>query len=339
MNVVNVATSAYGSSNHLIIEDRPGGGYFTSVPANNPGQRPPRYGGPYQPKYMFTGAAPQSNNWRAELGRTITSDPQFARATVNYLWAALFNEGIVDPPDNWDLLRVDPANPPVGIPMQNTNPALLDALATEFVNSGYSIRRIIRLIVQSNAYQLSSQPPDGWKPLYQSYFSKHLSRRLTAEEVYDAVITATATETPMYVEGFDKPLLYAMQLPDPTEPRTNFTIRNFLSQFGRPDWVTQPRNTTSTILQVLFLMNDYQINARTFASRQDSRSTRVATLLGSNLPQNEMIRQLFLATIGRPPSDAELQALQRNRPAGLFEDWLADVQWALLNKIDFLFNY
>lgn len=339
MNVANVSTSAYGSSNHLIIEDRDGGGYFSSVPANNPGQRPPRYGGPYMPKYIFSGATPKTSNWRAELGRLVTGDRQFAKAAVNYLWAAFFNMGIVDPPDNWDLGRVDPDNPPASLPLQVSHPALLDALATEFIGSGYSVRHMIQLIAQSNAYQLSSQPPDGWKPVYNSYFAKHLSRRLTAEEVYDAVITATATETPMYVEGFDKPVLYAMQLPDPTEPRTNFSIKNFISQFGRPDWVSQPRNTTSTILQVLFLMNDYQVNQRTFTGRQDSRSTRVATLLSSNISQSEMIRQLFLATIGRPPNDAELQALQRNRPAELLEDWLADVQWALLNKIDFLFNY
>jgi hypothetical protein len=291
------------------------------------------------PKYMFNGATPKSDNWRVELGRIVTSDRQFAKAAVNYLWAALFNIGIVDPPDNWDLGRVDPNNPPASLPLQVSNPDLLEALATEFINSGYSVRHMIQLIAQSNTYQLSSQPPDGWKDLYLNTFAKHLSRRLTAEEVYDAVITATATETPMYVEGFPQPVMYAMQLPDPTEPRTNGTVRNFLNQFGRPDWVTQPRNTTSTILQVLFLMNDNQINSRAFASRQDSRSSRVATLLAGSLSTDQMIQQLFLSTIGRPPSDAELQALQRNRPPELLEDWLADVQWALLNKVDFLFNY
>lgn len=334
-----VATTAFGSSNHLIIEDRPGSGYTAQVPASNPGQRPPRYGGPYKPVYLFDGSRPKTTNWRAEAARFITNDRQFARAAVNYLWAAFFNMGIVDPPNNWDLARVDPNNPPDSMPLQISNPGLLEALTTEFINSGYSVRHIIQLIATSNTYQISSQPPDGWKDVYDSYFAKHLSRRLTAEEIYDAVITATATQTPMYIEGFDTPLYYAMQLPDPSEPKTDNNIRYFLSQFGRPDWFNTPRTATSTILQVLFLMNDNQVNARTFASRAGSRSTRVATLLASSLSQDEMIRQLFLSTIGRPPTAAENAALQRNRPAELLEDWLADVQWALLNKIDFLFNY
>src|SRR5437588_97592 len=117
----------------------------------------------------------------------VTGDRQFAKATVNYLWAALFNLGIVDPPDHWDLGRTDPANPPDTLPLQVSHPELLEALATEFINSGYSIRHMVQLMAQSNAYQLSSQPPDGWKDLYLPYFAKHLSRRMSAEEIYDAV--------------------------------------------------------------------------------------------------------------------------------------------------------
>src|SRR5205823_5904289 len=100
---------------------------------------------------------------------------------------------------------------------------------------------------------------------------KHIPRRMTAEQIYDAVTSATGTATPMYVEGFSSPLLFAGQLPDTTEPRSDGNITNFLSQFGRGDWFNQTRNSTSTVLQVLFLMNDTQINARTFASRDGSR--------------------------------------------------------------------
>jgi hypothetical protein len=117
----------------------------------------------------------------------------------------------------------------------------------------------------------------------------------------------------MYVEGFDRPLLYATQLPDTTEPRTDGNITGFLSQFGRGDWFNSPRNSTSTILQVLFLMNDNQIMARTLASRDNSRSTRVATLLATNMSEDDMVQQLFLSTLGRPPTDDEKAALQRNR--------------------------
>jgi len=335
--------NAYGSSWHLSLSDAGTGGYPSTVPSNNPGQRPTRIGGPYSPSYIFTGAAPASKEWRTDLANLVTNDRQFARAAVNYVWAKLFTIGIVDPPDNWDLARIDPSNPPPaesGFGLQPSHPELLEALATEFIRSGYSIRHMIELMMQSSAYQLSSRPPSGWKDGYAPYFAKHIPRRLTAEEVFDAVTIATGTETPMYVEGFDKPLRYATQLPDTTEPRSDSNITNFLSQFGRGDWFNSPRNSTSTILQVLFQMNDNQIVARTLASRDGSRSTRVATLLASNLSENEMVEQIFLSTLGRRPTDAEADVMTRNRSTrATREDWLADLQWVLLNKLDFLFNY
>jgi hypothetical protein len=337
------AASAYGSSNHVVIGESTAGGYTSTVPSNNPGQRPLRTGGPYTPVNLLTGATPTSRDWRGELAAMITGDRQFARATVNYIWAKLFTQGIVDPPDSWDLARIDPKNPPApetGFGIQPTHPELIEALATEFINNGYSIQHMIRFMMQSNAYQLSSRQPDGWKLIYASYFAKHIPRRLTAEEVFDAVTIATGTETPMYVEGFDKPLMYATQLPDTTEPRSDGNITYFLNQFGRGDWFNSPRNSTSTILQVLFTMNDNQIMARTLASRDGSRSTRVAALLASNISEDDMVQQLFLSTLGRAPTDDEKAAMQRNRSSRVSrEDWLSDLQWALLNKLDFLFNY
>jgi hypothetical protein len=254
LNFGQEAVDPYGVSARMILADGGGGGYSTTVPSNNPGPRPARTGGPYQPVYMFSGATPASSNWRSELANLITNDRQFARAAVNYLWAELFTVGIVDPPDNWDLARIDPNNPPAastGFGLQPSNPALLEALATEFINSGYSLQHMIRLMVQSNAYQLSSQPPDGWQEVYSNYYAKHLSRRMTAEQIYDAVATATGTLTPMYVEGFSSPLMYAGQLPDVTEPRSDGNITYFLSQFGRGDWVSSPRNSTSTVLAAI----------------------------------------------------------------------------------------
>jgi hypothetical protein len=144
----------------------------------------------------------------------------------------------------------------------------------------------------------------------------------------------------MYVEGFDRPLMFATQLPDTSEPRTDGNITYFLSQFGRGDWFNSPRNSTSTILQVLFLMNDNQIMARTLASRDGSRSTRVGKLLGTNLSESDMVQSIFLSTLGRMPSDDERAAMLKNRSSRASrEEWLSDLQWAVINKLDFLFNY
>jgi hypothetical protein len=62
--------------------------------------------------------------------------------------------------------------------------------------------------------------------------------------------------------------------------------------------------------------------------------------VGSQLSEDEMVKQLFFATLGRRPTDTERAALARNRGTRASrEDWLADLQWALLNKLDFIFNY
>ena len=334
MNVL--AVDPFFQQAHILVNDRTTGSYNTFVDPNNPGPRPARSGGPYSPRYMFTGEAPKSGDYRAELARIITSDRQFARAAVNYLWADFFKFGIVDPPNGWDLSRIDPSNPPpLPWTLQPTHPELLEALATEFINSNYSVRHIIELIAKSNAYQLSSRYPGEWRPEYERYFAKHFPRRLYAEEVYDAVATATQTQVPMYVEGFSQPIWYATQLPDPSEPRTNGTIANFLNTFGRGDWFQLPRNTQSNVLQVLYQMNDSAINFRTFGAR--NVTTRVTRIMQAKVSDADAINGLFLATIGRYATDDEI-ALLKAKKTGPYEQWLSDIQWALLNKIEFVFS-
>lgn len=336
VNVFTMAVDAYGQQAKGVIVDRSTGGYHGIVDSQNPGPRPPRLGGPYTPVYMFDGQAPQSDAWRAELARIVVEDRQFARATVNYLWAHFFRVGIVDPPDGWDLERIDPENPPPPPwDVQPTHPALLEALTDEFIAQGYRIRPILRLIAESGAYQLSSRYPGEWKPEYARYYAKHFPRRLSAEEIYDAMAQATMTQRPFFVEGFDEPLTHAVQLPDPTEPRYDGAAQ-FLFNFGIGDWWRKPRNSRSSVIQVLFLMNDYQSNIPTFGNGLGS--TRVARLTASFVSDEEALRELFLATLGRDPSDAELSiALDHHK--GDREHWLSDIQWALLNKVDFLFNY
>ena len=336
MTVNVLAVDAFFQQSHMLLSDRTTGRYNTYVDPNNPGPRPARTGGPYTPRYMFTGETPANNDWRAELARIVTSDRQFARAAVNYIWADFFKYGIVDPPNGWDLLRIDPKNPPPKPwTLQPTHPELLEALADEFIRSNYSVRRIIELIAKSNAYQLSSRYPGEWRPEYEQYFAKHFPRRLYAEEVYDAVTAATETQVPMYVEGFREPFYNAIQLPDPSEPRSNGSISTFLNTFGRGDWWQLPRNPESNVLQVLYQMNDNMINFRTFGSR--NVTTRVTHIMQSRLSDADAVNQLFLATVGRNATDAEL-ALLKTKKTSNYEQWLSDIQWALLNKIEFVFS-
>jgi hypothetical protein len=215
----------------------------------------------------------------------------------------------------------------------------MEALATEFIANNYSVRHMIKLMANSSAYQLSSVYPDTWKPEYAGYFAKHFSRRLSAEEIYDAIADATQTTIPMFLDGYDGPIYHAQQLPDPSEPRTNGSITTFLSNFGRGDYWTLPRNSTSTVLQVLYVMNDFFINYRTFGTGNGSWTTRVAGLLESTPDDRQAVRQLFLATVSRPPTDDEVGIVLKRRGALSRADWLSDVQWALINKLDFIFNH
>ncbi|HYR43692.1 MAG TPA: DUF1553 domain-containing protein, partial [Terriglobia bacterium] len=342
-NIFPVSVDPLYQQLRFIVTDRAAGSYSSAVDPNNPGQRPTRSGGPYNARYFFTQEEARTDDWRAELARFITSDRQFARATVNHLWAHFFTQGIVDPPDGWDLSRIDPKNPPPEPwTLQPSHPQLIEALADEFIRSNFSIRHMIKLMVQSNAYQLSSRYPGQWRPAYERYFARHLPRRLYAEEIYDAVTTATSTEVPMYVEGFDAPLYYATQLPDPTEPRPKAIggvndpkISDFLLTFGRGDWFDMPRNSTSNVLQVLYEMNSDMINFRTFGNR--NVTTRVTRIMQAGLSDTDAVHELFLATLGRYATKAELELLRKKKTAN-YEQWLSDIQWALLNKVDFVFN-
>lgn len=340
-NLVRLASDAYSQRSRFMLVDRPTGEYTSFVDPSNPGPRPARSGGPYTPVYLFGGQTPRTDSWRAELAGILTSDRQFARAAVNYLWAALFTYGIVDPADGWDLARVDPAQPlPDGWPAQNANPQLLEQLTDHFINKNFSTRELIRLIVNSSAYQLSSRYPDAaWKPAYTRYFAKHFPRRLSAEERWDSVAQATMTEAPMQVLGFSQALMYANQLPDPTEPRGEWTVLNELSLFGRGDWLSAPRDTNPSLLQLLYLMNDWSVVQRTRPTSGGwTVSNRVLRLAVSELPDEDVIREMFLATLSRRPTAAELKIAMDYRRRDRVE-WVSDLQWALLNKLDFIFNY
>src|SRR5262249_28788850 len=159
--------------------------------------------------------------------------------------------------------------------------------------------------------------------------------RLSAEEVYDAMVDATQTPTPMSVEGFSAPLTYAAQLPDPSEPRSDNDIKKMLEVFGRGDWNSQARDLKSNAVLVLYLMNDGEVNFRTLGNPWRTGSSRVSTLAASNVSDSDAIRQLCLATLGRLPTQDEINVAMRNKPS-LRRDWLTNLQWVMLNQIEFL---
>ncbi len=153
--------------------------------------RLPRYPTDMTPTFVLSGERydPASGESEREAyARMLTRHPQFARAAANLFWAELMGRGIVDPPLAFDLLRQDPSNPPPEPwTVQPSHPQLLDALAEDFRASGYDLRRLMKTIVKSRAYQLSSYAPWESDPSHDRYFARHQVRRLSAEEFWDAV--------------------------------------------------------------------------------------------------------------------------------------------------------
>src|SRR5262249_29924724 len=316
-----------------------------------------------QPNYPFGGGGVNSGeNRRQALSRLVVEDRQFARATVNYLWEKLMVEALVSPSNAFDLARLAPkAQLPAGWALQPANAELLDALAGEFSSNFNSLRYIIGLIAKSSAYQLSSKYPGEWKLDYVPYYARKYARRLDAEEIHDAIVKATGQPvlTPNVRDGSGQfitvigyPILnqagqlvrsveWAMQLPD-----TTLGNAGFLNTFLRGNRDTSLRSGDASILQALSLMNNgfvttriHQGNSVKPPNQPEIPSTVRRLLADPNLTNEQIVTQLFLNTLSRYPTDVEkTKLLAYFGPQGKTQA-TENIQWTLLNKADFIFNY
>jgi hypothetical protein len=296
------------------------------------------------PEYIFNGDSPKpGESYRAALARNITSDFQFARATVNYLWAYYFGRGIVDPPNTFDPARLDPKNPPPDPwTVQPSNAELLNTLAQHFVDSGYNVKAVMREIVNSDTYQLSTRYNGEWNPANEQYFARKFVRRLWGEEIIDAMAQSSGTLPSYSVTGFTELGLgkpsYAMQFPDTIniEPTTNA----FLDTFLRGNRDDQPRKYEGSILQALNLMNNNALVEQRLAL---TGATANQLLLSARTrAPGDIVNLLYLNILSRYPSRDEMTKASAAIPsaAGTAKDQaIQDLAWSLFNKVDFIFNY
>ncbi len=295
------------------------------------------------PQYIFNGGAPNAGeNYRAALARYVTSDYQFARATVNYLWAEFFGRGIVEPTNGFDPARLDPDNPPPEPwTLQPSNPALLNSLAKRFIESGYNLKSVMREIAASDAYQLSSRYDGEWNVEWEPYFARHFVRRLWAEELHDAVVLSSG-RTPSYNTGtaLDWGAGFAMKFPDTVGiPVNNPDVTAFLDAFHRGNRDDEPRRREGSVLQALSMMNSRFVDS--FLRVEGIEGSPASPLLVQNLDkgESEITGALYLAILSRLPSPAETEksvALLRGAPRTAA---IQDLAWSLYNKLDFIFNY
>ena len=323
---------------------------LNTTTGNRPARQPAAPGDPaaVAPTYLFGGEKPApGQDYRVALGQFITSDFQFARAAVNYLWACFFGSGIVDPPNQFDPARLDPNHPPAAPwpadptqpwPLQPSNPRLLNALAQDFIDSRYDLKALMREIANSQTYQLSARYNGAWNPAWESLFARKMVRRLWAEEVHDAIAQSSGM-LPTYNSRVYGQAHWAMQLQEPlnTPDGPNGPVNNFLNAFLRGNRDDQLRSGDGSISQALDLMNDHFIMSRTqFAmARPNSLLARV-----KNLPNNQAVQTMFMTVLSREPSSGEMSlALSHLSNAGARGQELENLLWSLYNKVDFVFNY
>lgn len=282
----------------------------------------PKTNKPVEPEYLLASAEMPPigafGDSRAALANWLTSEknPYFAKAIANRVWSYFFVRGIIEPVDD-----IRGSNPPV-------NPALLDALEQDFVANGFDLQHLIRTIVGSRTYQ-ASIATNAWNEADEINFSHFQPRRLPAESLLDAMTIATGArpDIPEVPEDFS-----AQQLPDP-----HVDANGFLNMFGRPERESpcecERRNDLSLPLAMSL------VNGPTLADAVAHPEGRIAKAILAGRTDRELVEELYLASLGRFPTPAELDeavtylnsAPGRSAPA-------QDILWALVNSNSFLFN-
>ena len=254
-------------------------------------------------------------DYRPALADWLTrpDNPFFARAMANRVWREMMGRGIVEPVD--DLRVSNPA----------ANPALLDALAVSFIKNKFDLRRLIRDIATSRAYQLSSRAIAGNRADIQLFSHAYL-KPLPAPVKADAI--AQATGQPDAYAGQPKGTR-AVQLLDAQVP--SYTLDVF-GRCPRIDNCADPTQFGGGLSSALHLINDPTLNKKLGPS--------VAALLVTHPQPNAMLDEMFLRTLSRFPNEKERAKClaQIGEVKDAKEGW-RNILWALLNTREFSFNH
>jgi len=256
---------------------------------------------------------------REKLAAWMTSpaNPWFARAIVNRIVKHYLGRGLVEPVDDFRV-----TNPP-------SNEALLDALAEDFVRSGYRLRHTIRLILNSRVYQLSSEPNETNR-YDEINYSRYFVRRLMAEQLIDAITQVTGV--PEKYRG--SPLgTRAMSIPQGAPSY-------FLKAFGRKEAreVICERDLQPAMNQAMHL-----ISGDTLQRQITANKSRLAQWLEDpSQSDEEIVKRLFLAALVREPDAREISlalAPIRLHGPGARREAFEDALWALFNSKEFAYNH
>jgi hypothetical protein len=256
---------------------------------------------------------------------TSPENEYFAKNIVNRVWGSLMGRGLAHPVD--DVRATNPAS----------NEELFEALVADFVGHGYDIKRLIRVIMTSSTYQLSSEP-NATNQRDDVFYSRYIIKRMPAEVLLDAMsqVTGVATAFSGYPAG-----TRALQLPDVR------VQSQFLSVFGRPERIicdAAERSQEPSIAQALHV-----INGETLNRKLSDGNGYLNLYLKIGLSDSRILEQLTMSAFARYPTAEEKKTLlgllgeARARAGGAEaarearKQALEDMAWAMLTSKEFLF--
>lgn len=275
-------------------------------------------------------SAPEDRRIPMAAWLTSPDNRLFKRTITNRVWANFFGVGLVESVD--DIRITNPAS----------NEKLLDAACDHLVNHKFDLKSLMRVILQSETYQRSSET------IYQNekdtrYYSHFYPRRLKAEILLDSVAQVTAVPTTFNIDrrnankgtNTSYPMGFrALQLPDSN------IASYFLKSFGRADRIATcecERTNEPSMAQALHISNGDTLN-----DKLATKDNRVDQLLNSNQPDEKLVEDAYLIALARSPSPAEktkATELLATAPAADRRTTLEDLFWALMSSKEFLFNH
>jgi mono/diheme cytochrome c family protein len=249
---------------------------------------------------------------RLELAEWLTSDknPLTPRVLVNRVWQHLFDQGLVKSVDNFGITGDQPSHP-----------ELLDDLALQFVRDGWSVKRLIRKLVLSRAYQLGSETLDSNVAVDPAnrLIWRHSPRRLDAEEIRDAILASSGKLDLKRPEGSPAMGLRVVELPNngPLARRLGDEAQSSLHRslylpllrgltprslevfdFAEQGMVTGRRETTTVATQALYLLNDPLVRRHSLNLAEHLTSL-------TDLDDAARLRVAYQRTLGRDPNTPE----------------------------------
>ncbi len=263
---------------------------------------------------------------RPRLADWFTSSDEFffEEAIVNRFWSYFFGRGIVDPVDDFRL-----TNPP-------SHGSLLRKLARHFRATGYDLKRLITLIVQSNTYQRSGRRHETNREDHINY-SRALPRSLDAEILLDMI--SQVTGAPEVFEGKDE-RDYGGRLPPGTRAMNivnpDLHPSRFLDIYGRPSRVAVPeRKVEANVAQAL-----HMLAGPTYTDKLSGEGGRIARLLKSGASNEEIIEDFYLAALSRfPAPDEKHQLVWMVKTRSSRREALEDLLWGVIASREFAYNH